>query len=148
MRSITVGGEYHGLNVAGSDIRVERQGGRYLFKVKEGMFPLVADAKQNSKVRLARDYDWGTTFSQQASLGYVLELIDWDGDPDEAADRADLNQANTYLVTDLQYVGLENSGGELVVFSADTIPADLAIALVDLGVVVDGNSISLGGPNP
>ena len=148
VRSITVGGAYQGLNAAGSDIRVERQGGRYLFKVKEEMFPLIADAKQNSKVRLARDYDWGTTFGQQASLGYVLELIDWDADPDEIGDRANLGLANTYLVTDLQYAGLENEDGERVVFSADTIPANLAIALVQLGVTVDGNAISLGGPDP
>ena len=49
-RTITTG-DYQGLNAADSDIKVERQGGRYYFKVREEMFPTTAQAKHNPKVR-------------------------------------------------------------------------------------------------
>ena len=138
----TTGGDYQGLNVADSDIKVERQGGRYYFKVREEMFPLIAQAKQNSKVRLARDYDWGTSFADQAKKGYVLELINWDAYP---GNEDDIDAADAFLVTDLQFAGLEDANGQRVVFVADQLPADLLVVLLALGVNADDTAISLGG---
>ena len=140
-RTITTG-DYQGLNAADSDIKVERQGGRYYFKVREEMFPTTAQAKHNPKVRLAADYDWRLDFPKQVNKGYVLELINWDAYP---GNEADLGEADEYFVTDLRYGGLEEENGRRVVFVADQLPTNLLTALIALGVDADDASISLGG---